>query len=127
MYSYQWETNLGPQWLGIPYQTSTSLDIGNLIGTVSVRLAATDAAGCGSVVSDEVNIQVLEAIGASAGRADSGGPRTRTRIRRFRIRRFRAGRARRVLAGGARSPEAPDTLRLRCARVRVAAGELLNL
>ena len=60
VYSYQWETDLGPQWLVIPNQTSTSLALGNLIGTVSVRLAATDAAGCGSVISDEVHIQVLE-------------------------------------------------------------------
>ena len=60
VYSFQWELDLEPQWLGIPGETSTSISLVSLLVSASVRLSATDNAGCGSVTSDVVNIQVLE-------------------------------------------------------------------
>lgn len=60
-FNYQWESELDGQWLELPNEMSTSLSLGNLTNNVSVRLSASDAAGCGIITSNEVNIEVLDA------------------------------------------------------------------
>ena len=45
--------------VGTPNEMSTSLSLDNLTNNASVRLSASDAAGCGIITSNEVNIKCL--------------------------------------------------------------------
>ena len=61
VHSYQWETNLlEGSWLPVPNQTSTIFTAGELTLSAHIRLTATDSAGCGSISSELVQIDVLD-------------------------------------------------------------------
>ena len=58
-YFYQWQENLGSAWNSIPGEQGTLLALSDLTNSGLYRIQVTDAAGCGTVVSNEVSIQVL--------------------------------------------------------------------
>ena len=60
VYTYQWQQNIDDSWTNIINAEATTYQPSNLTTTTQYLVIATDASGCGSVLSDPVEVVVLE-------------------------------------------------------------------
>ena len=58
-YSYQWQSNSGSEWTPIVGEQGVTLQLPELTTSLLYRLEVTDSAGCGSVTTNEVSVDVL--------------------------------------------------------------------
>ena len=63
-YDFQWEADFGTGWLPMPGGTSTTLNLQAQNADLSFRLRASDLLGCGTNVSDVIQVNVLDPWGA---------------------------------------------------------------